>query len=382
VNRRLARRLRSASAFIGAGALVGAAVGLLLGLWDAYDYARSAGGSPADPVHWALLRGFAIGLLAGAWVGFGEELLLPRLRWRLGFRTLNALRLGGYALGILALLFLINALDATARDRIPPEEALWTYLTRGSPLRDIALALGASMLATFALQLRRLHTARELWGLFTGRYHSPREESRVFLYADLAEATATAEALGHVAYSRLLVDLFRDVSEAVLQWRGEVYQHAGDAVIVSWRLDRGFRDDACVHCFFDMVAEVESRAPHYLRWYGRVPRLKAGIHAGPVMVTWVGEAKREIAFHGDVLNVTARVLGLCRDAGVRCLISDGVRERLGLAAHRAEPRGEVVLRGRKARLRLHAVEPVGGPHVGAEPMPAVDPLPGAAPAGS
>jgi adenylate cyclase len=381
VNRRLARRLRSASAFVAAGALVGAAVGLLLGLWDGFDYGRSAGAPLPDPIRWAIARGCTIGLLAGAWVGLGEELLLPRLRWRLGFRALNALRVGGYSAGILVFLVAINALDATLRARIPAGQAVWTYLTRGNPTRDVALALGASMLATFALQLRRLHTPRELWGLFTGRYHSPREESRVFLYADLAEATAAAEALGHAAYSQLLVDLFRDVSEPVLQWRGEVYQHAGDAVIVSWPLERGFRDDACLRCFFDMVQELESRAPHYLRWYGRVPRLKAGIHAGPVMVTWVGEAKREIAFHGDVLNVTARVLGLCREAGARCLISGAVRERLALAAHRSEPRGEVVLRGRKAPLGVHAVEPIGHPDPRPEPPGAAAPVPGAAPAG-
>ena len=37
-----------------------------------------------------------------------------------------------------------------------------------------------------------------------------------------------------------------------------------------------------------------------------ISEFKAGMHCGRLMVTTVGRQKKEIAYHGDALNTTAR----------------------------------------------------------------------------
>ena len=45
--------------------------------------------------------------------------------------------------------------------------------------------------------------------------------------------------------------------------------------------------------------------------YGETPIFNAGMDAGVVTVTEIGDIKRDLAFHGDVLNTAARIQGLC-----------------------------------------------------------------------
>jgi adenylate cyclase len=40
-----------------------------------------------------------------------------------------------------------------------------------------------------------------------------------------------------------------------------------------------------------------------------VPEFKGALHGGNVVVSEVGKYKSEIAYHGDVLNTTSRMLG-------------------------------------------------------------------------
>ena len=75
--------------------------------------------------------------------------------------------------------------------------------------------------------MSHLSWQRGIRRLLTGRYHYPVEETCIFLFADVVGSTGIAERLGHMAYSSFLRDCFSDISEAILAWKGEVYQHAG-----------------------------------------------------------------------------------------------------------------------------------------------------------
>ena len=116
-----------------------------------------------------------------------------------------------------------------------------------------------------------------------------------------------AERLGDLIYSQVVAKIFYDISEAILAWKGQVYQYVGDGVIVSWPLAQGVKDATCVRCFFDMIALLEAKSERYRTRYGTAPSLRGGLHGGSVVTTWVGEAKKELAFHGDTLNTTARI---------------------------------------------------------------------------
>jgi adenylate cyclase len=223
-------------------------------------------------------------------------------------------------------------------------------------VRDLAITLLTSAIIIAILQLRRLHHASELWKLITGRYYYPREVELAFLFVDLVGSTPTAERLGHLGFSRLLRDLFADLSEPILAWRGRVYQHLGDGVIVSWTT-QALESGAAVHCYFDMVDHLEVHRAHYQQQYGVAPQIRGSVHAGPVVATWVGEAKKELAYHGDTLNAAARMLSACKPLGVPLLVSEGVvagvsrSEGLGIRSV-----GEVPLEGREDPLLLFTVE--------------------------
>lgn len=150
-----------------------------------------------------------------------------------------------------------------------------------------------------------------LVNFFTGKYHTPKEETRIFLFSDMKASTQIAERLGHVAYFELLRAYYADLSEAIVTHAGEIYQYVGDEVIVSWPAESGLRNQHCLRCYQAMKADLQARAGWYLQRFGVVPDFKAALHVGTVTTGEIGALKKEIIFTGDVLNATARMLGRC-----------------------------------------------------------------------
>ena len=341
----LRRRIRSTATFT----VLGVAVGFLIGL------AASAFDDTA--ILWSGFRGSIVGVLIGFSFGVGEEFLVPRLSRKLSFLMLNLARVIVYAAVILLSLVLVNALRFALTLDIGMASAASLYVNDGNSTRDLIVAILAAISLSSVLQIRRLHNRGEITRLLTGQYYYPQEESRVFLFADLVGSTSHAERLGALKYSMLLRALFTDVSEAILAWHGEVYQYAGDEVIISWRIDTGAKNAACIRCFVEMVASLEKRGAEYRKRFDCTPELRGAVHGGQVVTTWVGEAKKELAFHGDALNETARILSLCKERGIRLLASDEILDLLTLPSGLiAESVGEVELRGKRALVRLSSIE--------------------------
>ena len=339
------KRLRAVAAFTFWGAVIGATLGPVIGQFDDRQLLFST------------LRGFSVGILIGAGLGVGEELIFPRWSRTMAFARLSIVRIGSYTLLMIMGLTAVNAVDRSIVLELGPFDSIAFYAIEGGLWRDLIFAVVASFLVTGFLQVRKLHNPGEIRRLLTGRYHYPVEETRIFLFADVVGSTGIAERLGHMAYSSFLRDCFSDISEAILAWKGEVYQHAGDSVLVTWRMHKGTRSAACVQCFFDMTQLLERRQDDYRRQYDTVPRLRAGIHGGDVVTTWVGEARKDLAFHGDTMNTAARVEAACKELQAQCLVSELVYEAIELPPHlEARSVGEVELRGRTEALPLCAVD--------------------------
>jgi adenylate cyclase len=308
------------------------------------------------PIAGASARGAAIGALIGLSLGVEEEFLVPRLSRRLDFFRLNLARGSAYAAAVLLALVVVNGLRVTPESGGGFLQGALLYLEDDSLRRDVLISLALSALITSMLQVRRLHNPGEIRGLLFGKYYYPKEESRVFLMADLVGSTAHAERLGPLLYSGLIRDLFTDVSEAILAWRGEVYQYAGDEVIISWPTERGACGSEATSCFFEMISSLGERASDYRDRYDAVPELRGAVHGGRVVTTWVGEAKRELAFHGDALNATARILGVCKARQAQLVISGDLLDGFSLpAGFTATSQGEVELRGKQEHVRLSAI---------------------------
>jgi adenylate cyclase len=158
-------------------------------------------------------------------------------------------------------------------------------------------------------QVSRKFGPGNLRRLLLGKYYHPRRENRIFLFLDLKSSTSHAERLGHHRYSSLIQDCFRDLA-VTLEHRAEVYQYVGDEAVLSWEAEAGLDDLNCLRAFYRFRDQLWARAQHYERRYGFVPEFKAGGNIGEVTGVEVGEIKREIAFHGDVLNTAARIQAL------------------------------------------------------------------------
>ena len=161
-----------------------------------------------------------------------------------------------------------------------------------------------------------------LRNFFLGTYHRPLQEERIFMFLDMKSSTTIAEKLGHVQYFEMLREYFFDLSSAVIDYAGTIYQYAGDEMIICWKLKEGLKNNTSIECFFAMKRVLKKETKKYHSTYGCLPGFKAGMHYGMVTTGEIGSLKKEIIFTGDVLNTSARIQGLCNHFNSDLLLSE------------------------------------------------------------
>ena len=82
-----------------------------------------------------------------------------------------------------------------------------------------------------------------------GKYFHPRREERIFMFLDLRGSTGIAERLGEQQYFNFLKEVYKDITPAILNTQGEIYQYVGDEVVISWTDKTGMINNNAVHCF-------------------------------------------------------------------------------------------------------------------------------------
>lgn len=209
-----------------------------------------------------------------------------------------------------------------------------------SVLRHISLMLGEGNLSKLLL----------------GKFYSPREEHRVFMFLDLQSSTTLAERLGHITYSKLIQDCFNDLG-VVIENKAEIYQYAGDEAILTWPLQEGLESQNCIKAFYSFKSLLQKKGPRYERKYGCQPFFKAGLHAGIVTVTEVGKYKKEIAYHGDVINTAARIQGKCNAFERELLISQELKTQLNSNNYSYAHMGSIPLKGKQQTVAICSVSP-------------------------
>lgn len=209
----------------------------------------------------------------------------------------------------------------------------------------------------FALQINDKFGPGIIWKFLRGHYANPKEEQRIFLFADLMSSTSIAEKLGNEKYHHLLKDFFADLTNPILFNKGEIYQYVGDEIVISWTLKNGLENNHCLRCYFGMQTAIEKKREQYLLRYGLVPEFKAGIHSGSVIAGEVGIIKRDITFSGDVLNTAARIQSKCNEYKVKILSSDSLLDQLKLEHdYTRQPLGDIELRGKGQRIALSTIQ--------------------------
>jgi adenylate cyclase len=169
----------------------------------------------------------------------------------------------------------------------------------------VIVAGGISVVINLGFGIANIVGGRALMNFITGRYHSPVSEDRFVLFVDIAGSTGLAEQLGGIAIHRLLDQIFRLLTQAVVDYRGDVLDYVGDEVIVTWPERDGGVDCRPLRCFLAMRDELTRAANQLQREFGVAPRIRGSLHFGPVIIGEIGDVKRAIVFNGDVGNQVA-----------------------------------------------------------------------------
>ena len=214
-----------------------------------------------------------------------------------------------------------------------------------------------SLLINFLKEVNKKFGPGILVKLFSGKYYNPRIEDRIFMFIDLKSSTTIAEKLGHIKYSRLIQDCFYDVTDVVAKYKAEIYQYVGDEIVLTWELEKGIENDNCFKFFFEFKNKLESLGSYYKEKYGVVPVFKAGMNCGTVTVAEIGELKKEIAYHGDVLNTASRIQDKCNEHNKPLLISNNMYKKMPRTGYyKFDLIGEMLLKGKLNPVGIYSVE--------------------------
>ena len=298
------------------------------------------------------------GILFGGLIGLINRITeTPRLRSRsIGqvvlFRTIMYLAGFSVVSGVVLLVFATMIL---------PWEVLARTFQALAPRYTLSFVLWIVLVVAginFALEIERVVGPGNLWRLFIGRYRQPHEEERVFLFMDLKGSTTLAEDLGHQRYSELLQECYRDLTQVVMRYEASIYQYVGDEVVISWLCkDRTKRKRSSVQTFFAYQRALMRKKEEYKVKFGIAPEFRGGIDVGAVTVIEVGDVKREIVYHGDVLNTAARLLELCKTRNEGLVVSQAVGEAVDKDAKvHAIWHEDVLLRGKREHVEVNSLQ--------------------------
>ena len=328
--------------------LVLTAVGFAVGLLYRYFVDPTDGGTLANYTR----SGFhGAGLALAGWtvhLYFTSRSSAWLTRWPLALELV--VRAAAMAIVVTAVTTVLQV--ALYEHRIEP-----VWLVTDFP-KIVVVAFAMSIVVAGGYELTRLIGGRVLFNVMIGRYRRPIREERILLFLDLAGSTTLAEQMGEVRVQDLLTRFFYDIDRPITAHGGEVHAYVGDEVIVTWRVADKRRNRRCLDCFFAIQERVAELAGPYLHEFGLKPDFRAGLHAGPIVISECGNSRRQVAYFGDTVNVTARLQAQCKELGRPLLVSGDVLrlvERDQLDDLAVEALGPIELRGRAATVDVFSI---------------------------
>ncbi len=335
-------KLKNVTFFCAVGTVAGAVIGVLLQKIDNFR---------------PTFNGMFIGFFVGIVIGLCEEFLfLVRFRTK-SYLFLLLFRTFVYSFVFAFFILFVNSSTKFLTKNQSFRDSLYSSLFEEHYFRDLLIAIIFASVIIALLQIRRLHKPGDLIKYITGKYHRPEEVKKIFLFIDLKSSTSIAEKLGNLRYSEFLIDYYSDMTDAILMSKAEIYQYIGDEVVLTWSFAEGIKDAKCIHCFFDIRNTMELNKDRYLEKFGVYPQFKAAMHAGSVSVTWIGTIKKEVVYHGDVLNTTARIQDECNKYDQVFLISEYMLKNINLPEHlKSEFVGEHQLKGKLEKVKIFGLK--------------------------
>ena len=230
------------------------------------------------------------------------------------------------------------------------------WYTGSTFLQDATFFLVVMLLVNISVRIHSLVGTRVLLNFLLGRYHRPMNEQQIFMFVDFLGARDLSNRLGDIRAQSLISAVFFDIDTTIGEFGGEIHRYIGDELVVTWPYLRGTRGARCVKCALAIFAQLDRNADHYRSVFGEAPRLRIALHGGPVVVSEIGDDRREIVYFGDTINTTARLRGLAKTIQRELVISAALLEAVGLSDDVCtEDMGAFELSGKAQATRVYAV---------------------------
>jgi adenylate cyclase len=301
------------------------------------------------------------GLFFGSVFYFSNKFIARSPLYKRSFGEIILIKSGIYILSVVVIIGLIYGVYIIF-DIMPFgfNEFIESGVLRSPAIFATLIYFGSLIVLTnFFILTNRKFGPGNLFLIFLGKYHQPKVEDRIFMFIDLKASTTYAEQLGHIRYSKLIQSCFHDLNFVVKRYKADIYQYVGDEVVLTWTTKNGLKDLNCIHIFFAFQEKINFHASFYKKRYGMVPEFKAGLNAGLVTVAEVGDIKREIAYHGDVVNTGARIQHLCSEYKVHLLATEDFIMRVkNMVGFQSTLMGTVSLRGKQKEVAVYAISEV------------------------
>jgi adenylate cyclase len=193
------------------------------------------------------------------------------------------------------------------------------------------------------------------WQIITGKYLSPRTETRIIMFLDLKDSTPIAETLGHEKYFSFIKDFIYYVSSSVLDNGGHIHQYVGDEIVVTWPYRRS-NIQKSVNTVILARRTLQHASDYFRRKYDMSPEFKVGMHIGEVTIGEIGVMKKDIAISGDAMNIAARIRTACGELNQKFIVSQEYFESNVLKSWQGENLGEITLKGVEKPIQLYALK--------------------------
>ena len=186
---------------------------------------------------------------------------------------------------------------------------------------SLAYAVIIALLVNFIMEMSLLVGAKAVWNFVRGTYHRPLEEDRVFMFIDLASSTTIAEKLGNRKFMELLNLFFAALSDAAVETNAEIYKYVGDEAILTWTTKNSCQKNNALECFFRFQANLKNVEAEFVEKFEVLPAFRGALHRGHVISGELGVSRKEIAYLGDVVNTTARLMETAREHSELLVVS-------------------------------------------------------------
>ena len=191
--------------------------------------------------------------------------------------------------------------------------------------------------------------------ILLGRYIQPKVEKRIVMFMDLKDSTPIAEKLGHFLYFQFIRDFIYQISTAIIEFDGRIYQYVGDEVVSSWTFEKN-NTRKCMDSIIQARKNIQKRSEHFRREYDIVPEFRVGIHVGDVTIGEIGVIKKDLAMSGDTMNTTARIRSACNELNHNFIVSKDFIDNIDLKKWQSESLGIIELKGKGSGIELFTLK--------------------------